>query len=113
MDPTLVEVPAPRAETTVPDATVVFPLIPMMLAPLDEIVMPGPAERVIVPVEEPPGAEMAFRPLTDTVMELTPVAVCRLMLAPAARAKDRRLPTMLVPEALMVLVPPPPPPPPA
>src|SRR5271170_707539 len=73
IDPTLVEVPAPRADTTMPDATVVFPLIPMTLAPLDEIVMPGPAERDIVPVEEPPGAEMAFRPLTDTVMELTPV----------------------------------------
>lgn len=80
-------------------------LIPMMLAPLLEIVIFGPADKVIVPVLEPPGAEMAFKPLIEIVIELAAVAVCKLIFAPAAKAKDSAVPAMLVPLALMVFVP--------
>lgn len=67
---------------------------------------PVPAARVIVPVEEAkPLAERAFNPLTETVMEPAPVAVCKLMLSPAARARESAVPTIDVPDAEIVFVP--------
>ena len=67
---------------------------------------PAPAENVIVPVlEANPLAETAFSPLTETVIEPAAVAVCKLMFAPAANAKERADPAMEVPDAEMVFVP--------
>ncbi len=97
--------PPPDAEISKLFTRFVGALIPMMLAPLLEIVIFGPADKVIVPVLEPPGAEMAFKPLTEMVIELAAVAVCKLIFAPAARAKDSAVPAILVPLALMVFVP--------
>jgi hypothetical protein len=82
IDPTLVDVPAPSAETTVPDAAVVFPLIANTPAPLLEIVIPGPADSVIVPVDEPPGAEMTLPAPPAAAMDMTEPVVIE-MFAPA------------------------------
>jgi len=42
--------------------------------------------------------------LIEIVMELAPVAVCKLMLAPATNARDSPVPAMLVPEQEIVLL---------
>jgi hypothetical protein len=66
-------------------------------------------ETVIGPELKEPEGPMLLTTLPDdkneTDIEPTAVAVCKLMPVPANRAKDRAVPVMLVPDALMVLVP--------
>lgn len=100
----LLNVFAPDAVREMLDVCTLAEIV-MVLAPVERA-MPPPAERTIVPVEDAkPFAEMAFSPLTEIVMEPAAVAVCRLMFAPAAMARDNALPAMDVPEAEMVFVP--------
>lgn len=92
--------------------------MPMILFPLLDIVMPGPADNVRVPALDPPGTEIALTaaplaatPVMETVMALAPVVADRVMLFPATMFKERPVPLTLCPAALMVWVPAAPPPP--
>ena len=80
----------------------------MTPAPFEDTVMFTP-ETVIGPELKEPEGPMLLTTLPDdkneTDIEPTAVAVCKLMPVPANRAKDRAVPVMLVPDALMVLVP--------
>ena len=82
----------------------------MTLAPV-EIASPAPADMLMVPVlEAKPEADTAFSPLMETVRDPAAVAVCKLIFAPATRARETPVPVTLVPEALRVCVPAAPPP---
>ena len=88
-------VPAP------PDA----PMIWMLLAPVESVIL-FPAEMTTVPVEDAkPAADIAFSPLNETVIAPAAVAVCKLILLPATNAREMAVPVMLVPDALIVCVP--------
>jgi hypothetical protein len=93
-----------------PDGPILFTTLPLvlieiMLAPVVKE-SPAPTVKLIVPVlDAKPLADSAFSPLIDTVIAPAAVAVCKLIFAPAARAKDTAVPDTLVPEALIVCVP--------
>src|SRR5271154_2492672 len=79
----LTEIPAPPITLRVPCGLE----MPMMLAPLLEMVIFGPAERVIVPVLDPPGTDPMFPPPPPPVgpiMVTPPAEDDRVMLDPAA-----------------------------
>lgn len=78
------------------------PTIWMLLAPVERVML-LPAEMMIVPVlDANPAAEIAFRPLNETVISPAAVAVCKLIFGPATRASEIPVPVTLVPLALRV-----------
>ena len=66
--------------------------------------MLAPAEIDIAPVD-PLRLDTTLDPEMETVMAPTAVAVCKLMFAPAARAREIPAAVTLVPDALIVCVP--------
>jgi len=92
----------PEADTEMEEVCTLAEIVTVLAAwPMP---MFAPAEIDIAPVE-PFKLDTTLEPEMETVIAPAAVAVCKLMFAPATRAKEIADPVMLVPEALMVCVP--------